>query len=108
MVNVISSDLLEDEIKAVMQAGNYGSKEEAIGHALEVLLVANPRLRVDTAVELYRRNQVTLVRAAEISGLEVEAFKQQLTEQNVPIAVDEPVDEIHAGAGLIHRLRQVS
>ena len=33
---------------------------------------------------------MTLARAAEISGLEVEAFKQQLTEQNVPIAVDEP------------------
>ena len=40
-------------MKAVMQAGNYESKEEAIGHALEVLLVANPQLRVDTAVELY-------------------------------------------------------
>ena len=108
MVAVISPDLLENELKAVMQAGNYESKEEAIGHALEVLLVANPRLRIDTAVELYRRNRVTLTRAAEIAGLEMETFKQQLAEQDVPIAVDESADEIHAGAGSIHRLRQVS
>jgi predicted HTH domain antitoxin len=108
MVDVISSDLLEDELKAVMQAGNYGSKEEAIGHALKVLLVANPRLRIDTAVELYRRNRVTLMRATEIAGLEMETFKQQLAEQHVLIAVDEPADEIHVGVNLIHRLCQVS
>ena len=29
-------ELLEDELKAITQAGAYKSKEEAIGHALEV------------------------------------------------------------------------
>ena len=108
MIGVISLDLLEDELQAVMQAGNYDSKEEAIGHALEVLLAANPRLRIDMAVELYRRNRVTLARAAEVAGLEIETFKQQLAEQDVSIAVDEPADEIHAGASVIRRLRRVS
>jgi len=105
MVDVISPGLLEDELKAVMQAGNCASKEEAIGHALEVLLVANPRLRIDTAIELYRRNRVTLTRATEVAGLEMEAFKQQLAEQDVPIAVDEPADEIHTRLLNLHQTR---
>ena len=39
MVDIVSLDLLEDELNAVTQAGNYGSRTETIGHALEILLV---------------------------------------------------------------------
>jgi predicted HTH domain antitoxin len=92
----------------VVQAGEYKSKEEAIGHALEVLLAANPPLRVKTAVELYRREKVTLTRAAEIAGLELETFKEQLAERGVSIHIDEPPEEVRAGADLIRRQREVS
>src|SRR5438093_4413876 len=85
MARIIDLALLEDELTAVVQAGDYISREEAIGHALEVLLAANPPLRISTAVELYRRGKVTLTRAAEIAGLELEAWKEQLAERNVPI-----------------------
>jgi Arc/MetJ-type ribon-helix-helix transcriptional regulator len=106
MAPIISLELLEDEIKAVVQAGAYNSKEEVIGHALEVLLAAYVPLRIDTAVELYRQGTVTIARAAEIAGLELEAFKDQLAEHNVPIQTDETPEEIHAGANLIRRLRE--
>ena len=108
MANLLSLELLEDELRALVRAGDYRSKEEAIGHALEVLLAANPQLRLNTAVELYRQGKVTLSRAAEIAGLEWETFKERLAEQNVPIAVDESPEEVRAGADLIHRLREVS
>ena len=106
MPNIISLEFLEDELRAVVKAGLYKSKEEAIRHALEVLLVAHPHLRIDTAVELYRQSAVTLARATEIAGLEIEAFKEQLAKQNVPIEVDETPDDVHVGADLIHRLRE--
>jgi predicted HTH domain antitoxin len=108
MANIISLALLQDELGAVVQAGKYKSKEEAIGHALEVLLAANPPLRVKTAVELYRREKVTLTRAAEIAGLELETFKERLAERGVPIHIDEPPEEVRAGADLIHRQREAS
>jgi predicted HTH domain antitoxin len=108
MANLISPELLEDELRAVVRAGAYSSKEEAIGHALEVLLAANPHLRLSTAVELYRQSKVTLSRAAEIAGMELETFKDHLAEEDVPIPVDEPADDIRDGADLIHRLRKVS
>jgi predicted HTH domain antitoxin len=106
MADIISLELLEDELKAVVQAGKYRSQEEAVGHALEVLLVANPPLRLNTAVELYRRNRVTLSRAVEIAGLEVETFKTRLVEHGISIPVDGSPEEVSTGAELIHRLRQ--
>ena len=62
-----TSELLKDELAAVVRAGAYRSKEEAIGHALEVLLTVNPRLRLHTALELYSQRKVTLARATEIA-----------------------------------------
>lgn len=50
---IISVEFLEDKLKAVVQAGAYNSKEEVIGHALEVRLAAHTSLRINTA-ELYR------------------------------------------------------
>ena len=108
MANIIGLDLLDDELRAIVHAGDYRSKEDAIAHALEVLLVANPALRLNTAVELYRQSLVTLSRAAEVAGLELEAFKEQLAKRDVSIAVDEPPEEVRTGAGLIHRLRGTS
>jgi predicted HTH domain antitoxin len=106
MAPIINVELLEDELKAVVQAGAYKSKEEAIGHALEVLLAAHAPLRINTAVELYRQGTVTLARAAEMAGLELEAFKDRLAEHNVSRPTDETPEEIQAGAERIRRLRE--
>jgi predicted HTH domain antitoxin len=106
MADIVSLDLLEDELNAIMQAGGYSSREDTVVHALEVLLAANPQLRVSTAVELYSKGGVTLSRAVEISGLETDSFKDKLAEKDVPLRVDEPSEEIRAGADLIGHLRQ--
>ena len=101
-------ELLEDELQAVTQAGAYTSKEQAIEHALQVLLAANPQLRVDTAIELYRREKVTLSRAAEIAGLEWDAFKEKLSDRGIETIVDESPAEVQAGVELIRQVRGAS
>src|SRR5215475_8885753 len=101
-------ELLEAELQAVTRAGAYKSKEEAIEHALAVLLAANPQLREDTAVELYRQEKVTLSRAAEIAGLEWDTFREKLKERGLVTTVDESPAEVQAGAALIRRLRAAS
>jgi predicted HTH domain antitoxin len=106
MPDIISLDLLEDGLSAIKQAGGYGSREEAVVHALEVLLAANSQLRVGTAIELYRQGVVTLSRDVEISGLETDSFKDKLIEGDVALRVDEPPEEIRSGAELIGQLRQ--
>jgi predicted HTH domain antitoxin len=101
-------ELLEDELQAVTQAEAYKSKEEAIEHALEVLLAENPLLRADTAIELYCHGKVTLSRAVEVSGLEWDTFKGRLSERGIAMTVDESPDEVQTGVILIRHLRDAS
>jgi predicted HTH domain antitoxin len=105
MANIVSPELLEDALQALVRAGGYESEQEAVQHAIEVLLAANPQLRTQTAIELYRRGKVTLSRAAEIAHLEFETFKEQLAEKDLPTEGDEAPDDVRTGADLIHRLR---
>lgn len=102
---IVTPELLEPELRAVTRAGGYGTEREAIGHALETLLVANRSLRVDTAVALYRDGDVTLSRAAEIADMELESFKEKLSEVGVRIQMDESPEEVHAGAERIRQWR---
>lgn len=105
MAHIVGPTLLEDTLQALVRAGGYRSEEEAVQHAIEVLLAANPHLRTQTAIELYRHGKVTLVRAAEIARLPLETFREQLAEKDLLTEGDEAPENVHAKAHLLHRLR---
>jgi len=42
---------------------------------------------MDTAVELYKRGEVSLSRAAEICGLNIEDFRELLKSRGIKVAV---------------------
>lgn len=100
---ILDSERLEEALEALVKAGNYPSKQAAMLHALEVLLLANPSLRLKTAIELYRADVVTLARAAEIAGISPEAFKEALAQAGVERVIDAPIEEIRKGAQKILR-----
>ncbi|OGG50050.1 MAG: hypothetical protein A3F84_24490 [Candidatus Handelsmanbacteria bacterium RIFCSPLOWO2_12_FULL_64_10] len=104
-MSIVTEELLDKELKAILKAGGYGSKKAVVGHALEVLLAANPPLRLAMAVELYRSGEVTLSRASEISGLDMESFKDHLAEKGVDRVVEVSRGEIIEGADRIRKYR---
>ena len=87
-MNIVTEDLMDKELKAIIRAGGYRSEQAVVGHALEVLLTANPSLRLAAAVELYRSGEVTLARASEIGGVSMEAFKDHLAEKGIDRVID--------------------
>jgi predicted HTH domain antitoxin len=104
-MSIVTEELLDKELKAILKAGGYGSKKAVVGHALEVLLAANPTLRLAMAVELYRGGEVTLSRASEIGGLDVESFKDHLAEKGVERIVEVAREEIIEGTNRIRKYR---
>lgn len=106
MRTLLDPEWLEDELDAIVHAGRYRSKQEALQHALEVLLVANPSLRFDVAIELFRRGKITLARGAEIAGIELEAFKEALAELGIPLVVDADPAEVASNADMIGQIRK--
>lgn len=82
-----------DEILVGM--GKYPSKKELIDDALRALIRAKPELKRDMAIELYKKREVSLSRAAEICGLNIEDFKELLKEKGLKVKVPSiPVEEI--------------
>ncbi len=74
---------IEREIEALIKAGYYASKSEAIKDAFRTLLDAKPALKLTSAIELYKAGEVSLSRAAEIAGINIEDFKQLLSNKGI-------------------------
>ena len=82
-----------DEI--LVKIGRYPSEKELFHDAFRALLRAKPGLKKDIAIELYQINDVSLSRAAEICGLNVEEFKELLKEKGIQISIATvPVEEL--------------
>lgn len=71
----------------LVDMGRYPSKEELREDALRALLRAKPELRRDMAIELYKKEKVSLSRAAEICGVNIEDFRELLKEKGIEIPV---------------------
>ncbi len=92
--------VIEKEIEALVRAGYYSSKSEALKDAFRTLLDTKPALKLASAIELYKAGEVSLARAAEIAGMNIEDFKHLLSDRGIkriikPDAdIDKKVDEI--------------
>lgn len=79
--------ILDELNEVLVNTGKYPNREELIKDALRALIRSKPELKKDVAIELYRKKEVSLSRAAEISGLNIEDFKEILKERGVKISL---------------------
>ena len=87
--------MLDELNEILVSLRKYPNKEELIKDALRALIRAKPGLKIDVAIELYKKKEVSLSRAAEICGLNIEDFKETLKERNIKISVPSiPIEEI--------------
>jgi predicted HTH domain antitoxin len=61
--------------------------DELQEEVIRALLRARPDLKKDITVELYKKGEVSLSRAAEIYGSNIEDFKKVLKEQGIKIEI---------------------
>ncbi|MCX7840252.1 MAG: UPF0175 family protein [Anaerolineae bacterium] len=92
------SPQLRDELKALTETGLYANEEDFIADAVRTLLAARPDLREALACKLYDRGTFSLGKAAEWSGLDIEAMKAALHRRGITRAAFESVDEIQSMA----------
>lgn len=83
MVSRVTQDL-EEELKAVTEAGLYESKEAFLVDAVNTFLAARPDLREEIACKLYEKEVFSLGRAAEWAGLSIEEIKESLHRKGIP------------------------
>jgi predicted HTH domain antitoxin len=69
---------LSKSLPGVLVPKYYKSVDNLIEDAFRALLSLKPGLKVEMAIELYFREEVSLSRAAEIAGMDIEGFKEIL------------------------------
>ena len=99
--------IIENEIRALIKYGYYGSVDEAVKDAFRTLLNAKPDLRIAAAVELYKEGEVSLGKAAEIAGVTTIEFKDILADRGIRREVSSrSMEELEKGVERIKRLRR--
>jgi predicted HTH domain antitoxin len=73
----------ELELNALVKAGIFRNRTEAVREALRVLFATRPQLSVEAAIQLYREGDVTLGRAAEIAGITRWEFETLLADRGI-------------------------
>ena len=69
---------LSKSLPKVLVPKYYNSVDNLIEDAFRALLNLKPGLKVEIAIELYFKEEVSLSRAAELAGMDIEGFKEIL------------------------------
>jgi len=73
---------------------------------LKILFVSRPNLKLAAAVEMYKKEEVTLGRAAEIAGMGVIVFRDVLRDRGIKIIVPKTsIDELDKQVARIRKIR---
>ncbi|MDI6891096.1 MAG: UPF0175 family protein [Thermodesulfovibrionales bacterium] len=94
--------ILEKEIDALVKKGVYKDKEAIYTDALRFFFRYRPEIRIEAATELYKSKEVSLSKAAEIAGLDIESFKEELARRGLKIEIEAPDKEaLEKGVSLL-------
>jgi len=78
----------DQEIDALVRTGVYRNRDEVIQEALSTFLALKSNLRLEIAIELFKSDEVSLLRASEIAGLNFFIFKNILIDRGIKIPVE--------------------
>lgn len=84
---------IENEIRALVKGGYFRSKDSFIEESVKYMLVSRGDLKINAAVVMYRSNDLSLARAAEVAGMSIFEFKEILKTRGIKMVVEAPSNE---------------
>ena len=75
------SELLTEEMRALVEANIYPDEKTLSEEAFRALLRLKPSLKIESAIQLYFSGSVSFSRAAEIGGVSAEEMKEYLADR---------------------------
>lgn len=103
--DAIPLEMVDENLAALVEAGSYDSERAVIRDALEALITANPALRMEMAITLWRKGRITMGRAIEIAQIDRESFKSELAARGFDTVVDNDVEEILKAEERLRKVR---
>ncbi len=84
-VSISLPELMDNEINALVESGEYSSKSDVIRDAFRTFMRKNHEKKIRVAIELYKEEKVSLMRAAEIAEMDSESFKEELKDRGITV-----------------------
>ena len=85
--------IIMEEIDALVKCGVYSSESDVLCDAFRVFLQHKPSTKIQVAAEMYRAGNVSLSRASEIAGTDIESFKEMLSDRDIEVKTAIPTVE---------------
>ena len=95
-----------DRLDVLVERGIYRDREALVKDAMRSLLRSKPELRRRLVIELYGQGGVSLSRAAEIGGLDIESFKELLRETGIMRSIPPIGEAVRSEVEQLMRLRE--
>ncbi len=89
MASVTVPEVYKKRIDAVVLAGHYKNRSAVLKDALRSLFEIKPYLNISSSVELYKKGEVTMSKAAELAGITTIEFKDVLKDRGIKIKLPE-------------------
>ena len=87
--------IVDQQVDAVGRAGIFPDRGHAVAEAMQTLFALRPQLRTEAAVELFRSGEISLLRAAEMAGLDFESFRILLAQRAIDWEIEaQPSDRM--------------
>jgi len=83
----------DKEIDSLIRLKLYKDRESLIRDAFRALLELKPSLRIEAAIDLYRKKEISLWSAAERAGMNLEEFKDILRGRGIKVEVSSSKEE---------------
>lgn len=74
---------VDRKIKALVNAGYYSSELDVIKDAIRSLFRENTELKINAAIELYKEEEISMSKAAEMAGMNTIEFKETLGKRGI-------------------------
>jgi predicted HTH domain antitoxin len=90
--------MVDQQLEAVVRAGLFRDRQHAIQEAMRMLFAVRPHLRTEAAIELVRSGEISLLRAAEMAGIDFESLRLLLRDRGIAWEVESETSAALDGA----------
>ena len=85
MVIVMKTSIVEKQVDALIKGGYYLNRAEFVKDAIRAFFELRKEMKIAAAVELYKKGEMSISKAAELAGLNIEEMKRVLADRGVEI-----------------------
>ncbi len=76
-------NLLDSELESLVRVGSYNNRDEVIRDAIRNLIISRGDLRLNIAIDLFMKGQVSLGQESERAGVGIIEFKDILAKRGI-------------------------